>query len=584
MARMKRNKTEKGAISPKKKSKIKKIVISVIAIVLVLAIGCGIWYYFGHRSTEPVGVYSFYNLGMTEYWGDTKETYGSVSTDKIQTVYLSSTQTVTEIFVQPGDVVSKGDVLMSFDTTLNDIALERKRLEVEKEKLRLEDARDELKNIKNMKPMVIPDTKPDDKPVDVGRPINGPYEITSKKEMDGSVKEKSLICWIHQDTAISDALLEELAKTAAELQEANKPAPQPPDQEPGETTDPTGEPGETTDPTEETSAPTQPEETTPPSQPIEPDPVNSFYVVFKVSNGNTALGSTVTWQGMYISRNGNGFALKFFDASGIQDPLAEESHQPEGPSVDMNSGYTASQIAQLRAEKEREIKELEFSVKMAEANYKIMQCEVNDGNVYAEVDGTVVSVISPEEANQTMQPIMKVSGGGGFYIQGSVSELDKDNLKLGQEVTIMDWYTGMSLTGTVEKIGDYPSNNNFGFNGMDNPNVSYYPFTVFVDGSADLQEGAFVSMQYAPAEEAKSGIYLEKPFIRTENGKSYVYVRGEDGSLEKRFVTTGKSLWGSYIEILSGVTAEDYIAFPYGKNVKEGAPTKESDLSELYGY
>ena len=49
-------------------------------------------------------------------------------------------------------------------------------------------------------------------------------------------------------------------------------------------------------------------------------------------------------------------------------------------------------------------------------------------------------------------------------------------------------------------------------------------------------------------------------------------------------MTTGKSLWGSYTEILSGLTPEDFIAFPYGKNLKEGAPTRESDLSELYNY
>ena len=48
-------------------------------------------------------------------------------------------------------------------------------------------------------------------------------------------------------------------------------------------------------------------------------------------------------------------------------------------------------------------------------------------------------------------------------------------------------------------------------------------------------------------------------------------------------MVTGKALWGSYTEILEGLTAEDYIAFPYGKLVVAGAPTREGDLSELYG-
>ena len=82
---------------------------------------------------------------------------------------------------------------------------------------------------------------------------------------------------------------------------------------------------------------------------------------------------------------------------------------------------------------------------------------------------------------------------------------------------------------------------------------------------------------------AQNGIYLENPFIRTEQGRSYVYVRGADGLLEKRYVTTGKSLWGSYTEILEGITPEDFLAFPYGKGLEEGLPTVEADLSELYG-
>ena len=85
------------------------------------------------------------------------------------------------------------------------------------------------------------------------------------------------------------------------------------------------------------------------------------------------------------------------------------------------------------------------------------------------------------------------------------------------------------------------------------------------------------------AADAQHGVYLENPFIRTEGGRSYVYVRGEDGLLEQRFVTTGKSLWGSYMEILEGLSEEDLVAFPYGKNVKPGAETVESDLSVLYG-
>jgi hypothetical protein len=180
-----------------------------------------------------------------------------------------------------------------------------------------------------------------------------------------------------------------------------------------------------------------------------------------------------------------------------------------------------------------------------------------------------------------MQPVIKVSAGGGFYVEGTVSELDRDNMVIGQEVTVMDWNTGMTYVGYVESLGDYPSADGY-WNGMGNPTATYYPFKVFVDESADLQEGNYVRVVYSAAS-AQQGIYLENPFLRTEQGRSYVYVQGADGLLEKRYVTTGKSLWGSYTQILDGITEDDLLAFPYGKQVKEGAPTVESDLSVLYG-
>jgi hypothetical protein len=151
---------------------------------------------------------------------------------------------------------------------------------------------------------------------------------------------------------------------------------------------------------------------------------------------------------------------------------------------------------------------------------------------------------------------------------------------IGQEVTVNDWSTGMTYIGRIESLGDYPSTEN-GWNGMGNPSSSYYPFRVFVEESADLQSGSYVSIVFS-AGSSVQGVYLENPFLRTENGRSYVYVAGEDGRLEKRFVTTGKSLWGNYTQILEGLGEEDFLAFPYGKNVKPGAETVESDISVLY--
>ena len=583
----------------------KKTVIGITAAVAAAVMGCVFWYQAGHSSKDPVYVFPFQYIGMTEYWGDSQESYGPVSTDKIQTVFLSQTQTVTEILVQAGDSVKKGDLLMRFDTTLSDLQLERKRLDVEKLKLQLEDAKDDLKQINSMKPMVVPDPSDDAEDEDLGIMLTEPYRFSAQITYDGRTRETALICWIRDDTDINDTLFAVMEAAAEKYQAANAPEPTDPSEDPSETPeDPedetTGSTEETTLPPEETQSPTETTETADATE--EPremtmdagripssasaataPPVDDFHVVVKVTSGNRALGEKLVWQGMHVKKSGSGYTFRL-ETAAISDHMMADlgnNGSNEEPDVDFGSGYTAAQIAQMRSDQQKKIKNLEFSIKMADAEYKIMLKEVGDGNIYAQSDGVVVSALTEEEARQTGQPVLKVSGGGGFYVEGFVSELEKERMQLGQEVAVNDWNTGMEYIGKVDSIGDFPAQNGY-YNGSGNPNASYYPFMVFVDESADLQEGSYVSIRYSAAE-SQNGIYLENPYLRTEKGKSYVYVLGSDGKLEQRFVVTGKSLWGSYTEILSGLSSEDLIAFPYGKNVKPGVAAVEGDLSNLYG-
>lgn len=664
----------KEAIPVKKMTKkSKKTFLSVTALVLVAAIGLGIW--FGTRGGgDPVNVYSFDYVGMTEFWGDTQESYGPVTTDRIQTVFLTDTQTVTQVNVKEGDQVKKGDILLSFDTTLSDLQLERKRLEVEKEKLQLEADKTELRKIGSMKPMTpMEDIDFDFPEPDMGTELLEPYDAYIVPGYDGKSMGGAFICRLRTDTTIDSTLLEALRRQVwgkigicehdvwEETCDICNPPPcihgnvleecpictlevcphgnaadvcplcpcyhgnprgscrlcalticphghvwddceicNPPETEPNETW-----PDETLP---DVTTPVPPPETEP--APPSPDPagvsftseddyeirflsnedqpagnpVKSFYVIFKMTQGNMDLSANTFWQGVYVQGQGTNFSLTLFTPTIEDYTLPEDTGETElpGPSIDFGSGYTAAEISKMYKEQERKVKEQELKAKMAEAEYKIMQRELNDGNIYAEFDGQVVSLISEEESRQQEQPMVKVSGGGGFYITGSVSELEKANLRIGQEVTVNDWRNGGVYTGTVQSIGDSPSSMD-SWNGMGNPNATYYPFTAFVGEEANLQSGNYVSVQYSTSG-STNGVYLQKAFIRTEKGTSYVYVRGADERLEKRIVTTGKSLWGSYLEILDGVSAEDLIAFPYGKEVKEGAKTAEGNISSLYGY
>ena len=105
--------------------KNKKKIILILTLVLLAAAAAGVGIYYGTQGNrKPVNVFPFRYIGMTEYWGDQQESYGPVTTENVQAVFLTTTQTVTEIHVAQGDIVKKGDLLMTFDTTLTDISLE----------------------------------------------------------------------------------------------------------------------------------------------------------------------------------------------------------------------------------------------------------------------------------------------------------------------------------------------------------------------------------------------------------------------------------------------------------------------------
>ena len=65
--------------------------------------------------------------------------------------------------------------------------------------------------------------------------------------------------------------------------------------------------------------------------------------------------------------------------------------------------------------------------------------------------------------------------------------------------------------------------------------------------------------------------------MRTVDGRSYVMKEDKNGRLKKQKVKTGKTYYGQAVEILSGLDGSEYIAFPYGKNVKEGVRVRETD-------
>ena len=307
-----------------------------------------------------------------------------------------------------------------------------------------------------------------------------------------------------------------------------------------------------------------------------------IYVVFEIRTDDAENGEIerVYEMMLYVDGETGDWNARLIAPS--YDPGGEVIYDDGGYVIDTNVYYTAAEIAQMKAECIQKLGTLRIDLKAAELEYERLSYELSNGEVVSKIDGVVKTVRDPDEARAENKPVVLVSGGGGYYVTALLGELSLGTVQVGDTVTAMSWETGQQLEGVITEISEYPDESGqFYFYSEGNQNVSSYPFKVFIDEDAELREGEYVTVNYGGGE-ADDGLYLETPFIRQESGRSYVYTVGDGERLEKRYVRTGQNLWGSYVEILDGLTADDYVAFPYGRQTQDGAKVRYAEPDELW--
>ena len=570
-----------GGEKPRMSKKLKKAIIIAACAVGVCGAVWGGLTIARNAQRSDVKVYSVNDFCMTDYWGDTSSTSGMVTTDKIQKVFLSSSQTVNKVWVAEGDSVRKGDKLISYDSTLTQASVEQAKIDYDRQDESLTTAKNELEYLKKAKnketlkqeldklnaELDALKKKYDEDP---DHPYNGDAPVTEgaikdyKKTMtvkgaDGSDQTVNVLYYSWLSTSrLNDSKVTEILTNLATLR-ADKDHPsvdtyvvlvQRYEDKVGGYVDNTV--GlvitETYTAGDDTAVPAVPE---------------SRSVSFSVRSDLPEFEDT---------------ERKYDDAA-----IKRLQQKINLANMYLENSMEQKDLAKAIVDKAQEVKEKEVNLRLAKLSLDKKTKELGDGNVYAEFDGTVKAVRNADEAYNNSEAVIELSGGGGYYVTGTLSEMELGSVKVGDTVSISSWMTGAACEGTIVSIDDYPTTSGNSW-GDGNRNVSYYPFKVFVEEDASLQANDYVDIQYQKAgtQEQGNSLYLQSWFIRIDNGKSYVMARNEDGRLEQRWVQTGRDLWGSYTQIRGGLTTDDYLAFPYGRDVVEGARTVEAAADELY--
>lgn len=355
-----------------------------------------------------------------------------------------------------------------------------------------------------------------------------------------------------------------------------------------------GEPAEPTDPSEPTKpgeSPEPPEPSNPEEKPTEPSvspevtPGENPEPTPEAGNPQETAEQENTVDGMSTKKSSSSIrylTVTSVMGSGSRKVISTDTVSDTTGSGDAGTSYggTAAEIQQQIKDKEKEIRDYQLDIKETNLEIKDIQKKLNNQTIKSTLNGVVKTVGDPEKESNDGKPLIQVVSSEGLYVQGTVSESKMNKLKVGATLSGYSYDNGVSFTAEVREISPYPSDN-----GQDGANASSYPFTAYIADASGLSNNSWAELTLLDEGDGPGeGIYLEKPFVRTENGQYYVMKDDGTGHLTKQIVQVGGIQYGSSYQITGGLSMDDKITFPYGKDVREGAKTEEGTLDDLYNY
>lgn len=558
-----------------------------------------------------------------QYFGDGMNginVSGTLKKGSVQNIVVNSTLEVKKVNVNKGDIVKKGDTLLEYDTKSLHLNVE----EVENKIKTLENeekiANNELAVLKKLKPSEDAPQQPDEPPYD---DYESDIDINSDTDSDGFVYEKQITKETKPlggdgtaespftfaagtDTVVKADYLEFLAGKQSTVTDTTA------DSDNGNDSD--------------TDAGVQSAHfamlniynqkgTFLFTWLIEGSKITDDDIAdWKCSDGITikddgslvvnddkkAFANIVTYIPVDIQSDSDtdlsqfGFMTETPDFYNVPDYDYDPTDQIQMPSsggkISENDNYVYSkdELKKMISDKENEIKKLGFNKKQAAIDLKTAQQKLKTGKEVAKMSGKVTFVAESKDKLDQNGSYIVIASDSGVSIAGQVDEFNLSKISIDMPVSVTNYADGSMYEGVITSISDSPVESSESY-GMNNSSMSYYEFTVSLNEDVEVNEGNGVSIKdddgvsiTINTEAGTSPLCIELAFVREESGSYYVMVVNDDNVLEKRYVKVGRSYYGYGIDILSGLSEEDRIALPYGKNT-EGMPVVDVEYNDLYG-
>ena len=228
-----------------------------------------------------------------------------------------------------------------------------------------------------------------------------------------------------------------------------------------------------------------------------------------------------------------------------------------------------------------DMKEAELKIATKEKEVEQAADLLENSTVVSPVDGRVQD-INESGMNNQGEPAayITIQQVGSYRVKGVLGELQRGGIQEGDRVCLVSRTDDSQTWSGKVTLVDYenPSQGNdmdryYGMSADEMTASSKYPFYVELDSTEGLMLGQHLYIKLETQEGQPSGIPIGSAFVAyAEDGSAFVWAEHK-GKLEKRTVTLGEyNPMTDTQEILSGISLEDYLAFP-DENCQEGVST-----------
>ncbi len=272
--------------------------------------------------------------------------------------------------------------------------------------------------------------------------------------------------------------------------------------------------------------------------------------------------------------------------SAAESEIEELKKQKANASSSQQLSYTL----QINA-READIREAEYNLALKEREITAMEEGMENTEIATPLSGRVMAVNTEENSDpygESPNSFITVMDVSSYRVEGHINELNLYSLPEGTPVVIRSRIDDtVTWTGSVTSIDwENPvtgNNNNMIYMGPEDEmtSSSKYPFYVTLDHTEGLILGQHIYIEPDYGQDAESGLVLPGYFIVNADSSPWVWAASAKGTLEKRSVTLGAydPDMDEY-EILSGIDAGDYLAFP-DDTLKEGMTVSYYDESSF---